>query len=246
MSEEQFLRLERLIGRENIERLHRSKVTVCGCGAVGGFALESIARCGIGNITLVDADKVSVTNLNRQIIALHSTVGRRKTEVARERVLDINPECNVKALDLYLGPENYSQALDGADIVLDCIDSVSAKIGLIEYAVTHEIPIISSMGAALRRDISQIRAADLQDTYGCPLARVVRRGLKKKGITEGVRVIFSPEPVDFNFIPADEDPQAESMKDGGRARTVLGSMATITAVFGEYVAHEALNFLLKN
>lgn len=248
MEEEQFLRLERLIGKDNIERLHNSHAVICGAGAVGGFAIEALARSGIGFIRIIDFDTVSITNLNRQILALHSTLGRKKVEVARDRILDINPECNVEAADAFADKDTYESLLEGADVVLDCIDSLTPKIGLLEYAVKNNFRVISSMGAALRRDLSLIRCADISETWGCPLARQVRSGLRKRGIEQGVRVVFSPEKVNFKYTPVEEDDalQAERTLDRGRARVILGSLPTVTAVFGEYMAQEALALLLSD
>lgn len=248
MHEEQFLRLERLIGRENIEKLHSSRAVICGAGAVGGFAIEALARSGVGFIRVIDFDTVSVTNLNRQILALHSTIGKKKVEVARQRILDINPDCIVEAADAFADKDTYNELLEGADVILDCIDSLTPKIGLLEYAVRNGFTVISSMGAALRRDLSLIRCADISETWGCPLARQVRSGLRKRGIESGIRVVFSPEKVNFKYTPVEEDDalQAERVLDRGRARVILGSLPTVTAVFGEYMAQEALSILLSD
>lgn len=248
MQEEQFLRLERLIGRNNIEILHNSHAVICGCGAVGGFAIEALARSGIGHIRIIDFDSVSITNLNRQILALHSTIGRKKVEVAKERILDINPFCHVEAMDAFADKDTYETLLAESDVVLDCIDSLTPKIGLLEYAVKNNFRIISSMGAALRRDLSLIRCADISETWGCPLARQVRSGLRRRGIEKGIRVVFSPEKVNFKYTPVEEDDalQAERVLDRGRARVILGSLPTVTAVFGEYMAQEALSVLLSD
>ena len=246
MEEEQFLRLERLIGRDNIEKLHNSRVTVCGAGAVGGFALESLARSGVGFIRVVDFDTVSITNLNRQVLALHSTIGKKKVEVAKERILDINPACTVEAIDGFADSSTYKSILDGSALLLDCIDSLTPKVGLIEYAVKNNYKVISSMGAALRRDLSLIKVADISETWGCPLARQVRSSLRKRGIDKGVRVVFSPEKVNFNYIPVHQDKAIERTLDRGRDRVILGSLPTVTAVFGEYMAQEALSILLND
>ncbi len=246
MNEEQFLRLERLIGKENVSKLHNARITLVGVGAVGGYALEALARSGVGHIRLVDFDVVSITNINRQIIATYSTIGQSKVEVAKKRVLDINPFAEVEACNCFADKDNYESLLKDSDIVLDCIDSLTPKVGLIEYAVKNGYTIISSMGAALRRDLSLIRVSDIKDTWACPLARQVRGALRKRGIETGVRVVFSPETVNFKYIPVDEDTairKDDKIDSRGRDRVILGSLATVTACFGEYMATEALKIL---
>ena len=161
-------------------------VSIAGIGAVGGFAVEMLARCGIGHIRILDFDTVSETNINRQIIALHSTIGMLKTDVMKKRILDINPDCHVEAFPEVLTDENHYKLFDGADIVLDCIDSVGAKISLLSDAYHSGVPIVSSMGAALRRNASLVRTADIMDTWGCPLARQIRSGLRKQGVGKGI------------------------------------------------------------
>ncbi len=245
--ERQFLRIERFIGRENVELLKRKKVALIGLGAVGGFTLDALARSAIGSFTIVDFDIISETNINRQILALHSTMGRKKTEVAKERILDINPEASVTALDVFAEEGKYDEIFSGADIIIDAIDSLGPKISLLESAYRSGIPVISSMGAALRRDPSLIRVADLYDSWGCPLARSVRSGLRKRGIGRGIDVVFSPEKVDFKYIPPEEDDEIEfddKILRRGRKRVMLGSLPTVTAIFGETLAHLALTKLL--
>ncbi len=242
---EQFQRIARFIGEESVSQLGEKTVAVAGVGAVGGYAVEMLARCGIGHLRILDFDTVSESNINRQIIALHSTVGRLKTEVMRERILDINPECDVAAIPEKLGENNIDQFINGADIVLDCIDTVSAKLDLIEHACRNGLLIISSMGAALRKDTSLIRTGDVMDTWGCPLAKQVRSGLRKRGIGRGVECVFSPEKVNFRYISPEEDPDAEDAGNG-RKRLVLGSLPYVTAVFGEKMAELAMRRLLPS
>ena len=243
----EFIRLERFIGKESIEELKKKRVAIVGLGAVGGFALEALARSAIGNFTLVDFDVVSETNINRQVLALHSTIGKKKTEIAAERVKDINPDVSLRIYDMFADKSNYDLIFSDADLIIDAIDSLSAKVGLLESAYKAGIPIISSMGAALRRDPSLIRTADLYDSWGCPLARSVRSGLRKRGIGRGIDVVFSPEKVDFKYIPPEEDDEIEfddKILQRGRKRVMLGSLPTVTAIFGETLAHLALTKLL--
>ena len=244
MPGDQFLRLSRLIGEENVTALKARSVTVAGIGAVGGHALEAMARCGIGRIRIIDSDAVSESNINRQIIALHSTIGRKKVEVAAERAKDINPGCIVVPLDVYISEENASSLLDDTDILLDCIDTLDSKLALLQAAYERGIPTVSSMGAALRRSIGLIRRADLMDTFGCPLAREVRSGLRKRGVGRGIDAVFSPEKVRFEYIDASRDDKAEAVGGSDRRRMVLGSLPTVTAAFGLMVAEAALSRLL--
>ena len=229
----QFMRLERLIGSGNVEALAGKSVTVCGIGAVGGHALETIARCGIGHIRVVDFDRIEISNINRQILALHSTLGMLKTDAAALRVKDINPDCTIETLPVYISEDNLDEVLCASDIVLDCIDSLSAKVALLEGAYRREIPIISSMGAALRRDSSLVQSADILDTYGCPLAREVRSRLRKRGVGRGIEAVFSPEKLRPGAAGEDES-----------GERVLGSLPTVTAVFGIRMAELALRRLL--
>ena len=240
---EQFQRIARFIGEDNAERLQRSSVSIAGVGAVGGYAAEMLARSGVGEIRIMDFDTVSLTNLNRQIIALYSTLGRLKTDVMRERILDINPDCIVHSYPLRLDESNHDLLFEGADVVLDCIDSVSAKVSLLADAYTRNVPIISSMGAALRKDTSFIRTADIMDTWGCPLAKTVRTALRRKGVGKGIMCVFSPEQVDFSYIQPSDDPDAET-GENGRKRLVLGSLPFVTAIFGEKMAELALRRIL--
>lgn len=241
MSEAQFLRLERLIGREALTVLHTKRVTLVGVGAVGGFALESLVRSGVGHIRIIDFDTVEETNLNRQIIALHSTLGKKKTEVAKARALDIWPECDVEAIDTFLDQGNVEQLIEASDIVLDCIDSLSAKCALLSTCQKKGIPVISSMGAALRTDPTRIGYGDIFDTHGCPLARLVRSKLRKLGTTRGITCVYSTEEVNFHYIKCEEDSENTNPH-----RVMLGSMPGITAIFGEMVGQKAITELIKD
>lgn len=244
MVKEQFLRIERFIGSEALERLAKKTVAVAGVGAVGGFAAEALVRSGIGRIKILDFDTISETNINRQIIATHKTVGRLKTEVMEERLKDINPDLIVEAYPVFLSEENHHLLFDGADLVLDCIDSLNPKVNLLADAFKNNVQIISSMGAALRRNPSLIRFSDIMDTWGCPLAKQVRSGLRRRGVERGIECVFSPEKVDFTYIDPEDDDKAERMIDRGRKRVVLGSLPTVTAIFGQMIAHLALQRLL--
>lgn len=243
MTGKQFERTRRLLGDENTRILGSKTIAIAGIGAVGGYALEALARIGIGHFILVDFDRVSESNINRQILALHSTIGELKTDAAECRVMDINPECTIEKYPVVISSDNLS-IFSSADIILDCIDSLGAKIELLSYAYEHGIPVVSSMGAALRRSVTHIHIADIMDTYGCPLAKEVRKGLRKKGMSKGIRCVFSSEEVRFTYRDPETDSEAENMPGTERKRPVLGSLPTVTAVFGEYMAELALKELL--
>ncbi len=191
--QEQFSRTALLLGREAMERLERSRVAVFGVGGVGGYVCEALARSGIGAFDLVDNDKVNLTNLNRQIIATRQTIGRCKVEVMRERILEINPEADVRVHDCFFLPENADAfPFEEYDYVVDAVDTVTAKIALVMRAQAGNIPIISSMGAGNKLDATAFRVADIYETKVCPLAKVMRRELKKRGV-ERLKVVYSEE-----------------------------------------------------
>lgn len=191
---DQFARTELLIGAEGMERLARARVAVFGIGGVGGYAVEALARSGIGTLALIDHDKVSVTNLNRQIFALHSTLGKYKVDVAKERILDINPKAQVHVHKVFYLPDTAAQFdFTVYDYVVDAIDTVTGKIALAERAQAAGVPVISSMGAGNKMDPSAFQVADIYQTSVCPLAKVMRRELKKRGI-EKLKVVYSKEP----------------------------------------------------
>ena len=189
----EFTRTEILLGNEAVKRLKAAKVIIFGVGGVGGYVAEALARSGIGSITLVDSDKVDITNINRQLVALHSTIGRYKTEVMAERIRDINPEAEVIVKNCFYLPENADEFnFFGYDYIADCVDTVAAKIDIVERAVNMNVPVISAMGAGGKLDPSLFRVSDISKTEYCPLAKVMRRELRKRGITH-VPVVWSPE-----------------------------------------------------
>ena len=203
-------RTEMLVGEEKCSALAAKKVAVFGIGGVGSYVVEALARAGIGSLLLVDNDTVALSNINRQLIALHSTVGMSKAEAAEARVKDINPECAVRAEKIFVTPENAADfGLEGYDYVIDAVDNVSAKIALIKLCTEAEVPIISSMGTGNKLDASKFQIADIFDTSVCPLARVMRSELKKRGIKK-LKVLFSTEnpacasrpPASISFVPS--------------------------------------------
>ncbi len=191
---EEFIRTEILLGKEAMERLKNSSVIVFGAGGVGSYVCEALARSGVGAITVVDNDTVSISNINRQLIALHSTVGRAKVDVVKERIYDINPACRVTARKLFYLPETASEIdLSEYDYIIDAIDTVTAKLDIICRADALGIPIISSMGTGNKLDAERLTITDIYKTAVCPLSRVMRRELKARGIAR-LTVLFSPEP----------------------------------------------------
>ena len=187
-----YTRTEMMLGKESVEKLKGAHVAVFGIGGVGGLCCEALARAGVGKLTLIDADRVSVSNINRQIIATHSTVGRYKSEVMKERIADINPECEVFCVNEFYSEDN-PLPLDGFDYIADCIDSVKSKLHLISEAKSKDIPVISSMGAGNKLDPTRFCVADISKTHTDPLAKVIRTELRKRGINH-LKVVFSDEP----------------------------------------------------
>ncbi|MGD9949592.1 MAG: ThiF family adenylyltransferase [Desulfobulbus sp.] len=237
---DRFSRIEKLLGSESLEWLKSRYVVVVGLGAVGGYAVEGLARSGIGRLRLVDFDLISRTNINRQILALESTLGRPKCEVAVERVRLINPACRVEGMQVFADEATLNTILDPRpDMVIDAIDSLGPKVQLIRATYQLGIPIFSSMGAALRTDPGKIAFADIAKTRNCPLARRVRKRLRKYGIEQGVGCVYSSEPVDFAYAGPEKD-DIPSQEWRGCPRNVLGSLPTITGIFGLTLANQAI------
>jgi tRNA threonylcarbamoyladenosine dehydratase len=239
---ERFTRIRLFLGEDRFKKLQASSVTVVGLGAVGGYVVEALARAGIARLRLVDFDTVQPSNINRQILALETTIGRPKVEVARERVLDINSSCNVEALEIFADEETMEQILVPApNLLIDAIDSLNPKVQLLTVAHHRRIPILSSMGAALRTDPTKIEFGDLFSTRKCPLARRLRKRLRHNGIEQGIECIYSTEEVDFDYqAPVLDDSVAHSFADRGRARRTLGSLPTLTGIFGLCLANRAI------
>lgn len=240
-----FARTEQLLGQEAHARLKAARVGIYGLGGVGGFACEALARLGVGHFRLIDHDCVGSTNLNRQILALRSTVGIPKVEVARARILDINPSCEVEIRQCFLNNETVDDLVDDQlDIIVDAIDSVNAKAGLLEKAFHLGIPAISSMGAGGRLDMGEIRVGDLSESHNCPLARMIRKRLSKRGIRKGILCVYSVENCQNELQPDAQD--IETQDGPGRKRTPLGSVSFMPAAFGLRVAQTAMETLLKS
>lgn len=230
-----FSRTQLLIGEDGIERLRRARVAIFGVGGVGGYVCEALVRSGIGSFDLVDNDTVSLTNLNRQIIALRSTLGQAKTEVMRKRMLDINPQADIRIHNCFFLPENAADfPFSEYDYVVDAVDTVTAKIELVLQAQKHDIPVISCMGTGNKLDPSKLQVADIYDTRVCPLAKVMRHELRKRGVPS-LKVVYSEE------IPiTPEQSQEETAK-----RAVPGSTAFVPPSAGLLIASEVVRDLLS-
>jgi tRNA threonylcarbamoyladenosine dehydratase len=239
---DRFHRTHILVGDLGMRRLAAARILVVGLGAVGSFAVEALARSGVGHLTLVDSDSVSESNCNRQLYALTSTLGRAKADLARERVADINPNCHVESRILFADAKTLPRLFaEPFDIVIDAIDSLGPKVELISAALRAGVPIFSSMGAARRRDPSAIRVADIAETSICPLARDIRKRLHRRGLTQGVTCVFSTEaPTKTTFVP----PTPDDFPSHGRPRVVMGSLPTMTGLFGLTLAHAVIEELL--
>ena len=235
--DERFMRTKILLGDEGMACLKKARVMIIGLGAVGGYALEALARAGIGELILVDFDSFDISNINRQILALTSTIGMKKTEAARLRVAEINPACKVTLKDVFVNAETLPALLaEKPDFVIDAIDALNPKCCLIEALHQAQIPFISSMGAALKTNPALIKYGKLSATKNCGLAKFIRKRLKKRGVDLGkIYCVSSEESVDGGFIEAESGETA-----GGRVRNTLGSLPTITAIFGLTIANEVI------
>lgn len=227
-----------MVGDEGISKLASSSVAVIGLGGVGAYAAEMLCRAGVGKLLLLDSDRVSITNKNRQLIALNSTVGMKKTEVLAARLKDINPEVELVLVDEYLEEDNVAQLLDNRkiDFLVDAIDTLSPKISLIKYCTDNSIKLVSSMGAGAKFDATAIRIKDLSKSFNCPLAYILRKKLRKVGIHKGFDVVFSEELPDKDAIIPMEERNKKSQ---------VGTISYLPAVFGCVCAQAAIEFLIK-
>lgn len=245
----QFSRTELLLGKEAMEKLKNAKVAVFGIGGVGGYVCEALVRSGVGAFDLIDDDKVCLTNLNRQIIATRKTVGKYKTDVMRDRILEINPDARVEVHKCFFLPENAGEfPFEEYDYIVDAVDTVTAKISLVMKAQEMNVPIISSMGAGNKLDASQFRVADIYKTKVCPLAKVMRRELKKRGVKK-LKVVYSEEqptrPVEDMAISCRTNcicPPGAAHKCTER-RDIPGSVAFVPSVAGLIIAGEVVKDL---
>ena len=243
---EAFSRTELLLGEEAMERLSRARVAVFGVGGVGGYVCEALVRSGVGAFDLIDSDTVSVTNLNRQIIATVDTVGRSKAEVMRERMLSINPEADVRVWNRFVLAENIGDfPFEEYDYVVDAVDTVAAKLAIILRAKELNVPVISSMGAGNKLDPTRFRVADISKTNVCPLARVMRQLLRKRGVNH-LKVVYSEEEPrkPLKEISAEDEGKAgRPMKEDARRKLLPGSVAFVPSVAGLVIAGEVVKDL---
>ena len=237
MVEDWKQRTRLLLGEEKMERLQQAHVLVVGLGGVGAYAAEMICRAGVGRMTIVDADTVQPTNINRQLPALHSTMGRERAEVLAARFKDINPDIQLTVLPVFLKDDNIPELLDAAryDFIVDAIDTLAPKCYLIAEALKRHIKIVSSMGAGAKSDITQIRFADIWDTYHCGLSKAVRKRLQKLGIKRKLPVVFSTEQADPKAVLLTEDEQNK--------KSTCGTVSYMPAVFGCYLAEYVIKRL---
>lgn len=229
-------RTEMILGKDGLERLSSSRIAVVGLGGVGAYAAEMLVRAGLGHIVLIDNDCVGLSNINRQLPALHSTVGRKKADVLKERFLDINPDIDIQVCYDYVN-EDYlreDNPLSGSDVVIDAIDTLSPKVALIQYCLEKGIHLVSSMGSGAKLDATSVRIADISQTFQCPLAHMLRKRLHKLGITEGFDAVFSIE------IPRRESMQIEESRN---KKSQVGTISYLPAVFGCVCAQAALKYV---
>ena len=227
----QFSRTELVVGKDGVEKLNNTKIAIFGLGGVGSFALEGLVRAGIGNLVLIDNDCVELTNLNRQILATHKTIGKPKVEIAKQRILDINPNANVEIHQGFFMPETEGILDDSIDYIVDCIDTVTAKIELVVRAERLNIPIISCMGTGNKLEPTRFEVADIYKTSICPLAKVMRKELRNRGIKK-LKVVYSKE-----------EPIKSNKKDRNQ---VPGSISFVPSVAGLIIAGEVVKTILNN
>ena len=246
----QFSRTEMLLGKEAVDKLSEKKVAIFGVGGVGGYVCEALVRTGIGHFVLVDNDKVSLTNLNRQIIALHSTIGRYKVDVMKERMLDINPQAEIETYKCFFLPENAdSFPFETYDYVVDAIDTVTAKLEIVSRCTASGVPVISSMGTGNKLDPTRFCITDINKTTICPLAKVMRQELRKRGIKR-LKVVFSDEmplhPIEevAEQVRLDSEADREQEPTNTRRRDIPGSAAFVPAAAGLVLASEVVKDLI--
>ena len=240
-----FARTNQLFGSENMDKIKQARVAVFGLGAVGSFALEALARTGVGHLNLIDFDTVDASNINRQLLALNSTIGKKKADLALERIKDINSGCNIKIYNSFVNPESLGDLLyQDIDVVVDAIDGLNSKVNLIVEARKMNLEVISSMGAAGRSDVSMIRTGDISQTQVCPLARVVRQRLHRRGIYEGIKAVYSIEKP-LNKQPYDPEDAVDPLSSHGRTRPPIGSVSWIPGIFGLTIASEVIKIITR-
>ena len=240
--EDRLSRMRLMVGEKALKRLQKAHVLVAGCGAVGGFAVEALARSGIGHLTIADHDVVSITNINRQLIALHSTLGQKKVDVMKKRILDIAPDIKVDTLNCLINADSVENILAcQPDFVVDAIDSLNPKVCLIEALVKTGIPFVSSMGAAMKTKPTLVQVAKMKNSYQCPLAAFIRKRLRRRNVALDFPVVYSPEKPDKAHLKLPDNTEQKS----GRVRHEMGSLPTLTGIFGLTAAQVALDYFIN-
>jgi tRNA A37 threonylcarbamoyladenosine dehydratase len=231
-------RTELLIKEKGLAKLQKANILVVGIGGVGSYAAEALVRAGIVNLTIVDGDTIDATNINRQLLALNSTIGKPKTEVLKERLLDINPDLNLTCIQEFQNPDEIVDLIDPKyDWILDCIDSIQPKVNMLVAAKRKHIKIVSAMGAGGKMDISKVKITDIHNTRDCFLARKIRKELNKRGIRKGIRAVYSTEI---------QNPDSLALTDGtDYKRSYYGTISYMPAIFGMFAAAEVIKYLLK-
>jgi len=233
-----YNRTKLLIGEEGFEVLKSSHVAVFGVGGVGSYTAEALIRAGIGSLTIIDHDVIDITNINRQIHALTSTIGEAKVKIMQQRLNDINPEAQIKAEKIFCTPDNINDLLLGQyDYVVDAIDNITGKLAIIEYSMKHKLPIISSMGAANKLNNKNFQVVDISETRVCPLAKVIRKELRLRGIHNGVKVVYSPDAV--------IKPDKIKLDNNSGKREMPGSISYVPPTAGLIIAGEVINDILN-
>jgi len=226
-------------------KIKNARVAIFGLGAVGSFAAEALARVGVGYLRLVDFDRVDSSNINRQLFALNSTIGQVKARLAHERVTDINPLCEVDVHDTFVNTDSLTDLLSqDLDVVVDAIDGLNSKVNLVFGAVSMGLPVVCSMGAGGRTDISMIKTGDISQTCVCPLARVVRQRLHRRGLYEGVTCVYSIEKA-LNKQPYEQADAVDALSNHGRSRPPIGTIPWVPGVFGLNMAAEAIKIITR-
>lgn len=240
MNDHWLARTELLLGKEKLERLRSKHVLIVGMGGVGAYVAEQLCRAGVGELTIVDADNVEDTNRNRQLPALVTTLGRAKVEVMKERLMQINPDLKLHAIQEFVRDEGTGRLLDRApyDYVVDAIDSLAPKVFLIYFALQRQMKVLSVMGAGGKLDPSLIKVTDIKKSYQCRLAHALRKRLHRLGVRDGFKVVFSPEIVSESAVMIDPDPSINKM-------STVGTISYMPAIFGCFAAAELIRDLIK-
>ncbi|HRY83797.1 MAG TPA: tRNA threonylcarbamoyladenosine dehydratase [Candidatus Cloacimonadota bacterium] len=236
MSREQDIRTELLLGAEGLAKLYSASVAVVGLGGVGGYALEALVRAGVGRLTIVDFDVVQLSNINRQLIADHQSVGLAKTELFQRRIREINPDAQVNVCNVFINKENCAEVLSGCGYLLDAIDCLEAKTDLLEFAFLNHIQAVTVFGAGRRLDPFRIQTGDISKTHGCPLARRTRKALRDRGISSGIKAVFSTE-----------EPLAAIREAApSTSRQPIGSISYMPAIMGLRAAAELIRIIIRD